>query len=304
MRIDETVFQQYDTPAVDAWMRGKKPDGYAMRRAVWKFGSFTEYVEAASGVAGHDGDDGNRASRNNADTYSRFCDTENFDQARKLALFGWPEGTRQISTMSAAMSGTMSIPKYGMDLQLTGGAVDVPTFLTGEPECMWAWTESSARRAAKIVVEGAVNAGMQASEIFRRGSTIVSLVDALEAGGVSTEVELRYTLRDGGYSHHVQHRVTLKNTTEPLDIAAIAFAIAHPSSLRRVCFGVMERTSKRVRDAFGFWRRGGYGYVAASDPAEFTEGEVLVSGNQLTSSMFDNMQWIKATAATFGVEVE
>jgi hypothetical protein len=300
--MSDIVFRNFDTPEVTAWAK-RNSRASDNGRAVWLFDSYTQYVNASAGEAGGGRGDMDRASRHESSTFTDFTGTKDYGTAKDLALHGWSEGTERVQSMSASMSGTMSVQRYGMELALTGGAVDVPTFLTGEHECMWTWQASPAKRGAKIVIEGSAASGVKPEQILQRGAAIVSLIDALESGGISTEAELRFTLTDPSSSHVLQHRVTLKQASDALDIPALAFAVAHPSSLRRIGFGVMERSSAALRDRFEFGMPGRYGYATQSLASEFTEGEVFIASNLLTSGFGHSVEWIRSTAAKFGVDI-
>jgi len=300
----DVPLRKFTGPDVDAWFKRKRGKS-APKRAVWSFGSFTEYVDAAAGDA-VDGRRDNRLSHVADDWFADFCLTRDFSEAKSLALQGWHEGTKEIHTLTSSMAAGMNVQRYGMDLALVGGSVDIPTFLTGEPECMWTWKDTVQRKGARLIVEGSVAGGVKTADIIRRGAAVASLVDALESGGVSTEIELRFTLRNNESDRYVQHRIALKQSSEPLDLATLAFALAHPSSFRRFTFGVCERLPDDVKKDFGFTRFGHYGLVDnRRSPTEiFGEEDVLIEGNNWGGNMTDSMQWIKRTAQQFGVDVE
>jgi len=299
---DEKHFVNILDSGIDTWVRDAVRNGAGKRRAVVLFDSFSAYVKAAAGPSG-DGEEDNRSSRRTGDRAMKFTQVETFDDARNLALYGWAEGTRNIEKLSAVLSGAIHVGVPSVDLGLVGGAVDIPTYLTGEPECMWSFQDVRARKAVRIIVEGATEAQTSSSDIMARGAAIVSLVDAIEAAGIATEVEMRYTLAIWGDNRaQLQHRVTLKRADEPLDMATIAFATAHPSSLRRIAFGAYEAMSAYMRTTFSLYTSGGYGVVTDTEKSEVQDDEILVAGNM--HAMYDRNAWIRATARSAGVDLE
>lgn len=99
-----------------------------------------------------------------------------------------------------------------------------------------------------------------------RGAAVLSLADTLERRGFSTELRIVGNSQAGGQAF--RYSIVYKRAGEPLDIDRAAFAIAHPSSMRRLAFAILEQ-HRELETNF----RSGYGSPMheANDP---TSGQI------------------------------
>lgn len=294
------TFTRNDDPAIAKFLfreRTIDDSGYDTRQAVVTFDSWSQYVEVASS-----GNDADRHSRVTDDNSSPWSGTATYQDARTLALYGWREGTDKLRRMTASMTGSMNVVRQSMNLALTGGAVDVPTYLTGEPECMWSWQDTEERKAVRVVIDGAHASRITPEEIMRRGAAVVAFVDAMESAGYSAEIQLRYSIYSA--DKVITHAVALKRSDEPMDLESIAFAIAHPASLRRIGFGVMEMMPPKITKAFSFRLHGSYSSVHRTTSGEVEPGDIILTGNHQFSSEEEAMQWARKCVASYGVEFQ
>lgn len=190
----------------------------------------------------------------------------------KLATYGWPKGTEKIREARDKIYGILAprIKHQEIEYALDGGSfVDVGRFCSGEPECFGVFhdVEKIQNRPLKIIINTRTDVTTNGQEIQNRGAAIVAAVDVLEQCGYSCEVisvspskPLDSRRRDGVYLT----RTILKQPGEVVDLDSFAFALTHPSFLRRITFAVEEREEESVRNQFGF--KHGYGYGA---PIEF-----------------------------------
>lgn len=294
--ITET-FARNDDAAIPAFFAGRET---GTRQAVIAFSSWSEYVELAS----RSGDDEDRHSRVKDVGSSPWSGTKTYRDAHTLAIYGWRDGTAQLRRMTANMSGSMNVIRQNMNLALTGGAVDVPTYLTGEPECMWSWQDTEERKAVRVIIDGAHASRVTPEEIMRRGAAVVAFVDAMESAGYSAEIQLRFSLSNFGGNNIITHAVALKRSDEPMDLESIAFAIAHPASLRRIGFGAFELMHPKITKAFSFKRHGSYGSVHRTKAEEVDAGDIILTGNHKFYSDDEAMQWARECVASYGVELQ
>jgi hypothetical protein len=189
----------------------------------------------------------NRRSRLRSDDLASKVRT--WDEAVKLALFGWPEGRQRLihKIVVPRREAYDRRPKRGMDF--AGYVPDVPTFLGGDPQCMVSF-EPRTRvkgRTFRIAVSSQITAETSTSVVENWGAALLSIVNQLENGGDRVEVFWFSTSRpcviwreDGHKGSPVGFSIKLKGLTESLNLDDLAFWIMHPAAQRRIQFGLKE----------------------------------------------------------------
>lgn len=131
-----------------------------------------------------------------------------------------------------------------VEYNVTGDYIDMGRYVEGLPDSFGTMHRGYARnRRASIVINLSQTWHINHQAVTRRGERILRLVDALEAGGVRTQ------LTGIESSQCVHAEVIVKRHDEPLTIADLA-VISHPEFLRRVLFRVIEY-SKTYQDGYG-----------------------------------------------------
>jgi hypothetical protein len=159
--------------------------------------------------------------------------------------------------------------------------VDVGRFLSGEPECFG--TEiadggSISRPVVKIVANLAASGAVTPQSLFIRGAAIVAAIDILEALGRRVEAWVAHgsARSKGSDSQSHETHVLVKRADQPLDVDRLAFAVAHPACLRRLCFSIMEQHGHLPNDTY---------------PHRVTvEGDAIVTEHSLRSSNFSKRE--------------
>lgn len=210
-----------------------------------------------------------RSSRDHGDP--SFLGTETFEDALKLARDGWKDGAEQLSELAARLEGrlgnvsTVKQPGYSI---VGPGVLDMGRYLMGHPEPYMVFRDSeeltdvNPDRVLKVIVCAGANANLSDTEIWWRGAAAIAITDLVESGGARVELELaresagRYGAN--GAARHVR-RVMVKRAQDHVAPEILAFALAHPSSHRRIDWGVRETLASNVRLAMGSWPAGGYG---------------------------------------------
>lgn len=182
-----------------------------------------------------------------------FCHSNNLAEAISL-VEGWQEGEEQVARMSAPVVDLISskIERNDIVYDVEGMGIDVAKYVEGEPECWQSYVathvEGQGQRILRLVVNGATSSGIYADEMIKRGSFITATVDCLERAGFN--VEVWYVMGCLGDSKiHTDINVKIKESNQPIDLARLAFALGHPSMLRRLLFAVLERTPDSHVDA-------------------------------------------------------
>lgn len=264
------------------------------------FDSLTDTVR--SGQQGSNSDS-RRTSRQDAN--GGWFGTETFADACELAFNGWSEGTQRISNLAERISERVSrrVVAHGMDLWEEGGEVDVAAYLDGERACMWTWTEQDNKRPiVHVTVNVAASSHVTADEYTVAGAVAAALVDALESAGRRVELTVYCAIQMGSDPGRVVFGTQLKRAEEPTDLGAIAYALAHPSMLRRTLFSVMERTPAKWRNHFDFYS--GRGYGRPGDVPDELHGDVhLELSGAARRTIDENYDWIMQQLANQGVDV-
>ena len=175
-----------------------------------------------------------------------FCGDASFDDAAKLAVFGWEEGAKRIEAERHAMVDKISsrIVRHDLFYDVEGQGIDVARYVEGEPECWQHFvpveTKSQSGRIVRILVNCAYSAHVKPEVITARGALICALIDAMELAGYSTEVSMLLAASNG--NKLTDFRCVVKRSDQPLHLGRLAFALAHAAMLRRLFFTVEERT--------------------------------------------------------------
>jgi hypothetical protein len=191
-----------------------------------------------------------------------FSGTESYDQALQLATDGWPEGramiTDKIESLAPYVTAALRLP--GEEYSVAGYLPDVPLMCTGSPAYMFAEGDDVPARArvVRFLVNIAANSNTDAAHIMNRGAAIAAVVDYFENAGTRVEVELCMVAENEALA---EYYLPVKRADEHVEPDRFAFAIAHPSMLRRFMFRMMEHNPK-LAEIFG----SGYGSAKDAKP--------------------------------------
>ena len=204
-----------------------------------KFASFDEFVEAAKLTARD-----NASSRGKG--RGKFYGTDSFDDAVALASHGWPEGAQRAAEFRASLDSAVRdvtvARQAGFAWDVVGEQIDVGKFLAGEPECCLSRSEdgeSAAGKVVRIVANVAASGSVSADSLFARGAVVLAAIDILE--GLGHRVELTVARGTTTQGQTLQIFVPIKSAGQPLDLDRLAFALCHPSFLRRLTWSVSEQ---------------------------------------------------------------
>lgn len=257
-----------------------------------RFESFEKFIEQALVVPKRQDSSSSRQPREGKDPWHG---TNTFDQAVEIARKGWAEGAAEAlkirASVEAAVRDLINARSTTYSYDVAGEFVDVGRFLSGEPECFGIEFNdggSIARPVVKIVANLAASGSVSPQSLFIRGAAIVAAIDILEALGRRVEAWVAKgstKSRRGGEHVHETH-VLVKRADQPLDVDRLAFAIAHPACLRRLCFSIMEQ----------------HGHLPNSTwPHRVTvEGDAIVTGHARRSTDFSKRELFALVAQICG----
>lgn len=194
-----------------------------------------------------------KASVSNPANQSWDLNTD-YAKAMQYARDGWDEGVRKLEALQSNDPTYLKpVKAYGV----MGDHADIGRYVTGDPFNMVRRVkERVVKPAVTLVVNVVASAGVSANEMANYGSAMAVLVDRLESRGI--RVELYGAITIDGLKRKFTFTWSIKQADQPLDMAAIAFSLAHPAMFRRLLFAVIERTERDMV-------HGGYGYPGTTE---------------------------------------
>ena len=207
----------------------------------------------------------------------RFTGTKSFPEAAKLVNKGWKKGRDQLISQVETLAlkkDLVSAPSFLYDV--AGARPEVPLAVAGDPCCMWDVNPVMESKAPtyRLFINISASCQWEAPQLMKWGACILSVVDSLEAqGDCSLEINICQADTDQN-GLKTEFIIRLKDAGQHLDFDVMAFAIAHPSMLRRVMFGCMERV---VADDAENRMGCGYGRPAELD-VDVLGGDLYVPG--------------------------
>lgn len=175
------------------------------------------------------------------------------DGALRMAKTGWSEGMRNV--MFAAQEVVAAPRTSTIRYDVAGEFPDVGRFVVGDPLHMRSHRKQrDHHQLVHLIVNVCCSASVSASTFANYGGAVAALVDQLENRGRRVELDVV-----GVNSHKGRGRSIcgwkVKQASDPLDLSAVAYSIAHPAAFRRLMFAMWERLPRSWEDA-------GYGTVA------------------------------------------
>lgn len=270
------------------------------RKAIIReFSSMAEWVTHCGGETDYAG---YRASRDSEASVSgngsRFYHSADYAEAETLA-FSWAEGAKRIEKMRSKIAIKGQAPRNIAALAEQGpGVISMASYVQGHPQPWVVLRKGQQMRrgqakVVKILVNSTFSAGIKGTVVERRGAAILALADSLERAGRRVEITLAMPNGGGGATEGVEYRVIVKRASERLNLQSLAFAVAHPSMLRRLTFSAMEREQKADRDALGVG--GGYGSVVECFEVTEDENSIYFPGLKYGDNRWESEE----SAATF-----
>jgi len=228
-----------------------------------------------------------------------------YDETMALCRAGghWPEGAEKMVAGvadAAALRENASQPM--IENSVAGFMPDVPGYLAGVPDSMYAYNEGDMTVAQLPTVTigiGTYSANTTSNAAMNRGIAVLSLIDAIEAVGYRVQLDYVFdcTGEDGGGTQKV--RVTLKRSQDQWNPGSVAYAVANPGMLRRQGFALLERDPATVGRTQGGYGRGDDGYVE-----DYGLAFTYMRGDYGYETLEAALASVESKAADFGIEVQ
>lgn len=232
-----------------------------------------------------------------------WAKSESLQDSVDMAHTGYAEVRPQVESLMEIMEerlaerfGNRFVTQYAV----AGGTVDIGKFVTGEPECMLEWVSEPAAsmgRVVKVAVAGTASSSIDPEDMVRRGTAVVALLDTLHKLGVGLELWWDSTISGSDSTDH-STVVKLHDSSNPLDIDDLMWAVCHPSMLRRVTFAVQERSKTAKAQGVG----GGYGKPSTMGITKVQDFDVVIEKLQdgRGDIVRDPLAWVISTVEGLG----
>jgi len=196
--------------------------------------------------------------------------TASLEEAFSLARNGWKEGRANISNaLNVAHAVTKNSNAPNQSLDVAGAFPFIPAAVAGDPMNMWSPNPADIKTKPVIRLYHNIcySAVVPAKNITNIGGAMLGVVDQLESSGFRTEIVAYW----GSYEALIT--VLLKEASEPLNLDALAFPMAHPAMLRRINFFIRESEPTLP------WEGVGMGYPKTIEPEFVLPNSVVIPAN-------------------------
>ena len=170
---------------------------------------------------------------------NKWCGST-FDKAVALATDGWEDGRKDLHRLTeTGIQRLDRAPIREVLHDVAGFSPNVPMYCAGMPDCMMQYDEVTKPSVLRLVVEGSRHWRVEPEETMNYGAALLSYIELIEAEGIRCELWMAFSTKGSGKEH--TQRVLVKESDQPFDYGALAFAIAHPAFQRRLSFRVKEQ---------------------------------------------------------------
>lgn len=248
---------------------------------------------------------GNKRSSEEPNDYSNWYQTENLEEALNLYEKGWSISD-EIDSLSSPIYTELSlqIEREDINYDVNGNYIDIARFADGEPECWGVFTptivETAGRsRILKVIVCVTASAWVSSEVMKTKGILAATTVKLLEYAGYRCEVVAYDCRTNNRYDSNNRERLEtfkifpIKKADQFLDESRMAFAMAHPSMLRRICFAIDERYNSNDRVKMQFYTQcegGHHGYGQVMPVPETLRGDIYFDDSYLGFQWSDSEQ--------------
>lgn len=209
-----------------------------------------------------------------------FTGSKSWPETMGLANDGWPAGRELLAdavavAMSAAQSNQPSVT-----YDVAGAYPIAPIAAAQDPDCMVSMDPWTMRQMPIVKVEynAGNHCGYRTAEMSNFGAALLTILNCIELAGSRVEVVANFTAGSHAGSTR-SFAIRLKEAEQQFDLDAMAFAVCHPSFLRRGMFALMEQQPEMEQRY-----RGGYGYPQTPPRDSIPDDVIFIQGLQQYSA--------------------
>lgn len=247
-----------------------------------------------------------RLSQNTSQVRYNRALTACFQDAMKLARYGWVDGLLAVKSMQKIDVPMKQIIQQTFNMEcrydVAGGSVNIGRYLVGMPDCMRhpssVLGHNLSARIQKVLILCSYDSKTQVDAVMNHGFMIYQIINALEQANIQTEITLVFHAnKDAMYANDDYYTyetyIKIKEPTDTIYPEKLLFCLAHPSMLRRLVFSEWERNPRDVRKLFHFYSdsdNDGYArYIPSWLPPEYMLKDTLVIPNIANAQDTDQM---------------
>ena len=185
---------------------------------------------------------------------TEFSGTTSYKEAEGLLLHGWEDVSCELTKcLNATNTGLKTVSKNFYST--VGYQPCVPRYLRGLPDSMIQRKQNQQKQKVLNIIKSICYSGCIGTETIKEESLkVLKLVQSLEAKGYRCNL---YIVDGINKSMNVSEQtliyLKIKESRQRLNVKQVAFPLVHPSMLRRIFFGVIERleSTKNVGKGYG-----------------------------------------------------
>lgn len=196
----------------------------------------------------------------------QFTGTDSWNEALDLAHGGWNEGVSKIKNVIDKIEILGTETKFEAVYDVTGDTVDIGRYLSNVPENMiqWELTENKTHKVVNMYFNAGAGWDRTTDELINYGAVGLSVLDYLESSGTRVNLFVYVSTKQNGIDcngnkidKNSKKRkscdliVQIKHESESLNLPICAFAICHPSFLRRFYFRWLENQPHLWSSSYG-----------------------------------------------------
>ena len=175
------------------------------------------------------------------ESYLTDCDELSYaphgkPNTRKMRLPD-PSILKRIQNFTTQLNTSEFINTRTRTMDVSGGSLDVATYLSGVPEC---FSRIVPRKGndIRVVFRPEVHVDSDDDALYIRGAAILSLIDSLESKGNRVELWLGWDNTVAGQKY--ESRILAKRSTDYLNVTALAAVCCDASFLRTCEFNLIH----------------------------------------------------------------
>lgn len=221
-----------------------------------EYASLIELADAAT--ANTDLEPRLRASREV--TSGKWYGTKTWDEAYNMLVNGWESGFQQMNEIGNVEQIAGKVIDFYYDTN--GEELDIGSYIKGEPECFLNEEDEELPIYVDLLVNVGGTSDVDQKAFLKRCLIVASVSEILQRYGYRVSITGVSRVSASGWQSSdswYEVKFSVKRYEQMLDLYNMAFALGHPSMLRRIIFSVRETELPNVRNIYGFYDGGGYG---------------------------------------------
>lgn len=198
-----------------------------------------------------------------------------------------------------------STPGFVSNYQVAGGEIDMGRYLAGDPECMMESLPIPVMRTGrvlKLMVPICYSSMVHEDTVRRRGAAVMALVDCFQRSQHVVEIWGVLAIhstngKPGDRNKRLVYSVKVQDADQPMNMGRVMFALAHPTMLRQLGFGVEDQEDAKTREIFGIGRAyGTFPYSIEVSDADINAENAIVLPELKYSDSWDRasaVEWVQ-----------